>query len=127
MESCYWHDLGDICRSNENSTTKFWEEYESPTTPSHNTGTKNVSQPEQFLFLNSFYCSFFFRTSFFVWIVSACSFVSTLQHITQTSMPPAGLEPPTPASERPQFPDRPACSKSLYRLSYRDPQPLCMR
>ena len=59
-----------------------------------------------------------------------CLFVFTVQHTTQTSMPPAGFEPATPANDRPQtltldrsstglsrirYPDHPARSKSLYR------------
>ena len=55
-------------------------------------------------------------------------------HTTQTSMLPAGFEPTIPAGERPQTksldraairigytPHRPACSESLYRLSFRGP------
>ena len=59
-----------------------------------------------------------------------CPYCAT--HTTQTSMPPAGFEPATPLSGRSQTlvldrsatgigircPDRPACSESLYRLSY---------
>ena len=44
----------------------------------------------------------FFHTCLVVLIVLACAFVFTLQHITQTSMPPEGFEPAIPASDRPQ-------------------------
>ena len=58
--------------------------------------------------------------------------LSLLCNTTQTAMPPAGLEPATPASDRPQtlaldhsttgigrirYPDRPGRSESLYRQS----------
>ena len=45
----------------------------------------------------------FIRTSSFVWIVLALPFVLyCTTHTAQTSMPPAGFEPATPASDRPQ-------------------------
>ena len=75
------------------------------------------------------------RTSFFVLIFLHFAFCPYSQQTTQISMPPAGFDPATPASDRPQnlafdrsanrigrdsIPrDRPTRSKLLYRLSYR--------
>ena len=58
-----------------------------------------------FCFWNPFFViSFYFsRTSFFFFIVLVCSFVLTVQHTTQTSMPPARFKPAFPASQRPQI------------------------
>jgi hypothetical protein len=46
-------------------------------------------------------CLYFIRTRFFFFNVLHFAFCLYLQHTTQTSMPPAGFEPPTPASAQP--------------------------
>ena len=63
--------------------------------PPVGTGAKNLAPPVFFCYL------YFIRTCAFVFIVLHFAFLS-LQHTTHTSMPPAGIEPATPASDRAQ-------------------------
>ena len=79
---------------------------------------------------------YFFRTSFFVLIALPCSFVSAVQHNTNIHAPGwiRTLNPNKRSAADPclrplgywdrqiRSPDRPARSKSLYRLSSPDPQ-----
>ena len=83
------------------------------------------------------FCALYFiPTRFFVLIVLHFAFFWSLLTTHNTSMPLAGFEPETQASDRPQtlvlyrlvtgiggirFPDRPTRSESLYRLSYPGP------
>ena len=56
-----------------------------------------------YFFLNSLVLFLYFiRNYSFLLIVLAVPSVLTVQHTTQTSMPPTGFEPAIPASDRPQ-------------------------
>jgi hypothetical protein len=62
---------------------------------------RTISPPAGIFFV--FSCTLYFiRTCSFVLIIVHVAFCPYLQHITQTSVPPAGFEPVIPASDRQQ-------------------------
>ena len=69
--------------------------------PGRSVWVSKISPPPAF-FCIFVLCSYFDSNCFFVLIVLHFAFCLYLQHTIQTSIPLAGFEPPTSASDRPQ-------------------------